>query len=103
MADVIRAHCRPLEETRGPNSPCQWLAECEVDGRCFVARSRQSAVYELARKLVAASLEDRPLCVTFAGLAGHMTWRSFTAAARWTLTEGIATPLRRAPWKKFRR
>ena len=101
MADVIRAHCRPLEETRGPNS--QWLAECEVDGRCFVARSRQSAVYELARKLVAASLEDRPLCVTFAGLAGHMTWRSFTAAARWTLTEGIATPLRRAPWKKFRR
>jgi hypothetical protein len=39
----------------------------------------------------------------FAGVAGHMTWPSFVAAARWTLIEGVATPLRRKPWKKFRR
>ena len=103
MADAIRVHCRPLEETRGPNRPCQWLAECEVVGRHFVARSRHGAVYELARVLVAAGVEDRPLRVTFEGLAGHMTWPSFAAAAQWTLIEGVATPLRRKRWKKFRR
>jgi hypothetical protein len=101
MADALAVHCRPLEETRGPNSSCQWLAECEVDGRPFAARSRQGAVYELARMLVAAGIEDRPLRVTFAGIAGHMTWGSFVAAARWTLTEGAATPLRIRRWRKF--
>jgi hypothetical protein len=103
MADALLVHCRPLEETRGPNRPCQWLAECEVDGRHFVARARHGAVYELARVLVAAGVEDRLLGVTFAGRAGHMTWSSFAAAAQWTLIEGGATPLRRKRWKKFRR
>jgi hypothetical protein len=103
MADAIQVHCRPLEDTRTPNRPCQWLAECEIDGRYFVARSRHGAVYELARVLVAAGVEDRPLRVTFAGLAGYMTWPSFVKAARWTLTEGVATPLRRTPWKRFQR
>src|SRR5262245_38709982 len=100
MADAIPVHCRPLEETRRPNSSCQWLAECEVDGRHFMARSRHGAVYELARVLVAAGLEDRPLRVTFQGVAGHATWPSFAAAAQWTLIEGVATPLRRKRWKK---
>jgi hypothetical protein len=68
-----------------------------------VARSRHGAVYELARVLVAAGVEDRPLRVTFEGLAGHMTWPSFAAAAQWTLIEGVATPLRRKRWKEFRR
>ena len=85
----------------GPNSSCQWLARCEIDGRRFEARSRQGAVYELARLLVSAGIEDRPLCVTFAGVAGHMMWGSFAAAARWTLTEGVATPLRRRPSQNF--
>jgi hypothetical protein len=101
MADAIRVLCRPLEETRGPNSSCQWLAECEVDGRHFVARSRHGAVYELARVLVAAGIEDRPLRVAFAGLAGYTMWPSFAAAAQWTLIEGVATPLRRKRWKTF--
>jgi hypothetical protein len=101
MADALAVHCRPLEETRGPNSSCQWLAECEVDGRRFTACSRQSAVCELARMLVAAGIKDRPLSVTFAGVTGSMTWGSFAAAARWTLTEGVRTRLRRAPWKSF--
>ena len=51
--------------------------------------------------LVAAGIEDRPLCVTFAGVAGQLTWGSFAAAARWTLTEGAATPLRRRHWRNF--
>jgi hypothetical protein len=104
MADALAVYCRPLEETRGPNSSCLWLAECDVDGRCFAVRSRQSVVCELARKLIAAGVEDRPLCVTVAGVAGrigHMTWGSFVAAARWTLIEGAATPLRKKPWRNF--
>jgi hypothetical protein len=103
MADAIQVYCRPLAETRGPRSPCQWLAECEIDGRRFTARPRNGTVYELARVMVAAGVEDRPLRVTFAGLAGHMTWPSFAAAAKWTRVEGAATPLRRKRWKKFRR
>jgi hypothetical protein len=51
--------------------------------------------------LVAAGIADRPLRVNLARVAGHMTWNSFVAAARWTLTEGAATPLRRTPWKEF--
>jgi hypothetical protein len=101
MADALAVHCRPLEETRGPNSSCQWLAECDVDGRRFAARSRQGAVYELARMLVAAGIENRPLCVTFTRVAGQMTWGSCVAVARWTLTEGAATPLRRRRWRNF--
>jgi len=101
MTDALVVHCRPLEETRGPNYCCQWLAECEVDGRRFTARSRQGVVYELARMLVGSGVPDQALRVKFAGVAGHMMWNSFAAAARWTLTEGAVTPLRRTPWKEF--
>jgi hypothetical protein len=101
MADALAVHCCPLEETRTPNDCCEWVAECEIDGRRLVARSREGVIYELARILVAAGIEDRPLCVTFAGVAGHMTWSSLAAAAQWTLTEGAATPLRRRRWKNF--
>jgi len=51
--------------------------------------------------LVGAGVPDRALRVKFAGVAGHMMWNSFVAAARWTLTEGAVTPLRRTPWKEF--
>jgi hypothetical protein len=82
MADAIRVHCRPLEETRGPNSSCEWLAECEVDGRRFAVRSRHGVVYELARMLVTARIDDRPLSVTFAGVASPMTKPSPRRARR---------------------
>jgi hypothetical protein len=101
MADALAVHCRPLEETRSPNDCCEWLAECEVDGRRFAARSREGAVYELARMLVSAGIQDRPLYVTFAGVAGYMKWRSFAAAAPWTLTEGRTTRLRRVRRREF--
>jgi hypothetical protein len=51
--------------------------------------------------LVGDGIPDRPLRVCFAGVVGHMTWNSFVTAARWTLTEGVATPLRKTPWRKF--
>jgi hypothetical protein len=69
MADALAVHCCPLEETGTPNDCCEWVAECEINGRRFVARSREGVIYELARILAAAGIEDRPLCVTFAGVA----------------------------------
>lgn len=79
---------RPLEETRTPNSGCIWLAECEVEGRRFEARSRHGAANALARELVAAGVADGPLEVHFEGLAGWLRWGSIVAAAKRTFTEG---------------
>src|SRR5262249_5927510 len=54
----------------------------------YIARSRHGAPNELARRLVAAGLADRPMVIRNAGLAGNMTWSSFHAAATWTFNEG---------------
>src|SRR5262249_46786196 len=73
---------------RTPSSGCIWLAECEVGGRRFEARSRHGAANALARKLLTAGIPDRPLEVHFDGLAGSLRWGSITAAAKRTFTEG---------------
>jgi hypothetical protein len=86
LAIVVRV--RPLEETRTPNSGCVWLAQCEVEGRRFEARSRHGAANALARDLVAAGITDRPLEVRFDGVAGCLRWGSLAAAAGRTYTEG---------------
>ena len=99
IAIVIRV--RPLEETRTPNSGCVWLAECEVEGRRFEARCRHGAANALARELVGAGFGDAPLEVHFEGTAGCMRWSSIAAAARYTISEGAATPISRVPWKEF--
>ena len=98
---MIRVHCRPLAETRTANTTCAWVAECEVDGRRFEARSRHGAANALARELVAAALPDDGLEVRYEGLAGSLRYRSFRAAAGWTFVESAATPLRRAPFREF--
>jgi hypothetical protein len=87
-APAIVVRVRPLEETRTPNSGCVWLAECEVEGWRFEARSRHGAANALARELVAAGIADRPLEVLCNGVAGCLRWGSVAAAARRTYTEG---------------
>ena len=86
--EAIMVRVRPLEETRTPNSGSVWLAECEVGGRRFEARSRHGAANALARELVASGMPDRSLDVHFEGLAGFLHWGSITAAAKRTYTEG---------------
>jgi hypothetical protein len=86
LAIVVRTML--LEETRTPNSGCVWLAQCEVEGRRFEARSRHGAANALARDLVAAGITDRPLEVRFDGVPGCLRWASVTAAAGRTYTEG---------------
>ena len=81
-APAIVVRVRPLEETRTPNSGCVWLAECEVEGWRFEARSRHGAANALARELVAAGIADRPLEVHSDGVAGCLRWGSVAAAAR---------------------
>jgi hypothetical protein len=85
---AIVARVRPLEETRTSNSACAWLAECEVDGLRFEARSRHGAANALARELVASGIPDRPLEIHLDGLAGCLRWGSLAAAAKRTYTEG---------------
>jgi len=85
---TIVVRVRPLEETRTPNNGCIWLAECEVEGRRFEARSRHGAANALARELVAAGFADRPLEVHCHGVAGCLRWGSVGAAAGRTYTEG---------------
>jgi len=79
---------RPLEETRTPNSGCLWLAECEIGGQRFQARSRHGAANDLARQLIAAGVADQPLVVHSDGLRGYLRWGSLKAAAKRTYTEG---------------
>jgi hypothetical protein len=98
---VILVHCRPLPETRTPNSSAAWLAECEVDGRKFEARSRHGAPNELARRLVEAGVPDAPIEIHYDGLAGVIRYSSSHAAARWTFTENQSTLLRRVPHREF--
>jgi hypothetical protein len=99
--DTIAVFCRPLEETRTPSNSCNWLAECQIGGEHFEARSRVGAPNDLARVLVAAGVPDAPMVVSFEGLCGTTTYRSFHEAAKWTYSEGPATPLRRVPFKAF--
>ena len=89
----------PDEATRTPNSTCVWIAEAAVDGRTYTARSRHGASNELARRLVAAGISDRPMAIHHRGLAGVMTWPSFHTAARSTFAEGDR-PLRRVQYKE---
>jgi hypothetical protein len=98
---VIIVHCRPLPETRTQNSACAWLAECEIDGRQFEAKSRHGAPNALARELVAAGIPDQPISIHYEGLAGAVRYRSFHAAAAWTFAESQSTPLRRVPYREF--
>jgi hypothetical protein len=85
---VIVVRVRPLEGTRTPNSGCFWIAECEVDGKYYEARSRHGAANALARQLMAAGIADHPLEVHFDGLPGYLRWGSLEAAASRTYTEG---------------
>ena len=85
---AIVVKVRSLEETRTPNSGCLWLAECEIGGRRFQARSRHGAANDLARQLIAAGVADQPLVVHSDGLRGYLRWGSLKAAAKRTYTEG---------------
>lgn len=86
----------PDEATRTSNSACVWRAEATVKSRTYTAHGLAN---ELARQLVAAGLVDRPMGIRYRGLAGTMTWRSFHAAATWTLSEGDR-PLHRVRYRE---
>jgi hypothetical protein len=87
------------EDTRSPNRGCAYIAETTVAGAIYAARSRNGAGNELARRLVAAGLADRPMEIRGRRHSDivQLRYRSFHAAARWTYTEGNRT-LARVPW-----
>jgi hypothetical protein len=90
----------PLEDTRTAERPCKWRAECVVDGVDYAAESRSGAPNELARRLIAAGVDPgKPVEIGYRGVAGHMSYPSLGAAAKWTFEEGPSTPLRARVWK----
>ncbi len=96
---VIKMRQWPVEGTRTPGKSSIFEAECEIDGRCYSARSRHGAPNELARLLVSVGIADQPVEVSHAGIRGCITYRSLHDLARWTYQESSAVPLRRVRWK----
>jgi hypothetical protein len=88
----------PDEPSRTENSGCAWVAECEVDGRHFSARSRNGAAFALARVLLATGEVDCQVVVRYDGLRGSMNYPSLRRMARRTITEGAATAVRGASY-----
>jgi hypothetical protein len=85
---MITMRQRPLETTRTADRSSVYEAECEVDGQCYSARSRNGAPNELARVLVAAGIPDQPVESHHAGIKGWITYRSLHQMARWSYREG---------------
>jgi len=96
---VIIDRQHPEEHTRTPEKACYWVAEAVIDGRVYTAGSRYGSSYELARVLVVAGIPDAPMEVRTVGWPGHMTYRSFHAAATYTIEEN-ARWLRRVSYAR---
>jgi hypothetical protein len=91
---------RPIEATRTAENSCAFIAECEVGGRAFAARSRRGAPFALARDLVAAGVADQPVEVTHAGLRGAMRYPSLHRMAGLTITEGVRGSVEIGRWQE---
>jgi hypothetical protein len=97
---IIRQH--PLEDCTPENS-CSYLAETEIDGQRYEAKSRRGAAHELARALVAAGIPDQPVRLTHEGLRGEMRYPSLHRMAGQTYVEGRTTILHRARYREDER
>jgi len=95
---MIEAYQYSLNDATPENS-CSWIAECEIEGVHYEARSRRGAPHELARVLVAAGIADDVLRVRSLGLRGWADYRSFHAAARRTIKENASTGPRSVRWE----
>jgi hypothetical protein len=103
MSDGLIMRQRPLPETRTAENSCSYLAETEIDGQHFEARSRRGAPHELARALVAAGVPDQPVSLTHQGLRGEMRYPSLHQMAGVTYVEGRSTILHRARYREDER
>lgn len=98
QAGIIHAAMWPEEATRTSSKSCFYTATGTVDGVTYTARSRSGAAFELARTLIAAGIPDSELRVGQKGHKGDLIYRSFHAAAEWTIKED-ASGLRRVRWE----
>jgi hypothetical protein len=101
LSPALVIYCRLLPETRTQNSAAAWLAEAEVGGRRFEAKSRHGAPNALARELVAAGIPDQPIEIRYEGLAGSMRHKSFHTLAGRTFTKSASTPVRRVVFREY--
>jgi hypothetical protein len=109
---MIKIRQRPIPRSRTQTGSL-WEATAEIDGKSYFAVSRRGVPQAIARMLVAAGIADQPVevrsevCVLDAGkemrteeLRGSITYRSLHAMAKWTFTEGAATPLHRVTFQE---
>jgi hypothetical protein len=99
MADIY-ARQHP-DERACTSRGCPWVAECEVEGVIYTARSRSGAAYALARILVDAGIRDAALVVSSQGLKGETRYRSFHKMADWTMAESATHPVHRVRWAPY--
>jgi hypothetical protein len=100
-SSVIVIHQRIDLNSRTANSGSAWIAETIVDGMTYSARSRNGAPLSLARKLIAAGVEDQPVRVFSDGTAGYMTYPSLAKMAGRTIAESAKRPVRSEKWSEF--
>ena len=104
---MIQIRQRPVPRSR-TQTGSPWKASTEIDGKTYSATSRHGGPQAPARVLIAAGIADQPVevrsevCVFDNGaemgteeLRGCVRYRSLYGLAKWTFTEGAATPLHR--------
>jgi hypothetical protein len=91
-----------IPSSQTPNDTHKFHAECEIDGRKFVAESRRGAVCKLARILVAEGIPDDRvnvfsisstnsegmLSMSYASFVRHLAPFSYGESAKMTLRQG---------------
>jgi hypothetical protein len=98
---MIEIRQRPVPRSRSGTGSV-WEASAEIDGRSYSAVSRHGAPQALARVLVAADVQDQLVEGRSEQLRGCLRYRSLHAMAKWTFTEGAATPLHRVRYQAQR-
>ncbi len=83
MSDPIIVIHRPDEVDPVAGQPCFWVAQTEIAGVTYRARSREGALGDLARRLVEAGVPDRPMRVLRdAGSRARINLESYRSLVR---------------------
>src|ERR1700722_11311837 len=91
---MIRVTMKEEPGTTTPDNSHMFVAETEINGHLYAARSRRGASCSLARKLVEAGIADQPMSVCSEDGSEMFRWRSFHKAAENTYGESAKMPLR---------
>jgi hypothetical protein len=95
---MLRVTMREEPDTATPDNSPSFVAEIELDGHLYEARSRRGASCVLARKLKEAGIEDQPMSVCSENGVELFRWPSFHKAAEFTYGESAQMVLRQGKY-----